>query len=342
MVKKICDLFLVLAFTSAVSADIEVYNATFDVNSVNVQRALNLLDRSLGIVFYSLASVAGQPIVNSAAYSTTIGNQRQGASIPNFQLESAAAWIQPGKIGGGERLNSSILYAANLVAGFKLSDNLGMQVRAVYVPELSFGQSADTYSLQPFSLGVSLNRLVKRNGEAWYSPTIITPLDVSYMHGRFAASFRDIIRDIEFDPDGDSSSSTTARADFRFHDQFKLDWDVVSFTTGLIVSKPFLWIFTGRAGLLTSLHTGSATVANTVTGDFIVTSSTSAGSDTIRTNDTATIVSRQSATFRPLLVSNQITAGLGISLGPVSINADVSRNLQINATAFMLQAGCWF
>ncbi len=342
MVKLLRSTLILAALTSALSAEIEVYDATFDTSAVNVQKALNLLDRGLGIIFYSLASVAGQPIVNSAAFSTTIGNQRQSSALPNFQLEPAAAYIRPDRIGAGGRLNSSVLYAANIVAGFKLKENLGMQVRAIYVPELNFRQSGDAYSFQPFSLGLSLNRLVKKNGDAWYSPAIITPLDISYMHGSFNAAFRDIIRDIEFDPDGDASASTTARGDFRFRDEFRLKWDVVSFTTGLVISKPFLHIFTGRLGLLASLHTGAATVANTVTGDFVVTSSSSTGTDTIRTNDTATIVARQSATFRPLLVSNQITAGLGILLGPVSLNADISRNLQINATAFMVQAGCWF
>jgi len=342
MVKLLRILAIAHLLTASLRAELTVYDATFDTSAANVQRALNLLDRGLGIVFYGLASVAGQPIVNSAAFSSTIGVQRQEAWLPNFQLEPSAAWIQPDKIGAGQRLNSSILYSVNIVGGMKLSENLALQVRSFYMPEIEFNQSGDGYALQPFSFGASLTRQIKKNGEAWYSPAITTPLDIGYMHGTLTASFRDIIRNIEFDPDGDAASGTTARGDFRFRDEFKLKWNVISLTTGLVISKPFLWIFTGRMGILTSLHTGRASLSNTVTGDFLVTSSTATASDTIRTSDTATLVLKDSASFRPILVSNQITAGLGLRLGPATVNLDLSRNLQINATAIMVQAGCWF
>ncbi len=342
MVKFFRTMTLLTLYTAGLGAEITVSDATFDTSAANVQRALTLLDRGLGALFYSLASVAGQPIVNSAAFSSTIGVQRQEAWLPTFQLEPSAAWIQPDRIPAGQRLNSSILYSANIVGGFKLNDNLALQIRAFYLPEITFSQSSNSYAVQPFSLGVALTRQVKKNGDAWYSPAITTPLDIGYMHGTLTASFRDIIRNIEFDPDGDAASGTTARGDFRFRDELKLKWDVVSLTTGLIVSKPFLWIFTGRMGILTSIHTGIASLTNTVTGDFTVTSSTATASDTIRTNDTATLVLKDTATFKPILVSNQVTAGLGLRLGPVTLNLDASRNLQINATAFMVQAGCWF
>ncbi|MBX3723428.1 MAG: hypothetical protein KF713_16405 [Turneriella sp.] len=342
MVKPLRTLCMLTFFTAALGAELTVSDATFDTSAANIQKAISLLDRGLGTIFYGLASVAGQPIVNSAAFSSTIGIQRQEAWLPRFQLEPAAAWIQPDKVTSGQRLNSSILYSANIVGGFKLNDNFALQVRAFYLPEIAFNQSGDSFSLQPFSLGVSLTKQVKKNGDAWYSPAITTPLDIGYMHGTLTASFRDIVRNIEFVPDGGASAGATARGDFRFHDEFKLRWDVVSLTTGLIVSKPLLWIFTGRMGILTSIHTGIASLSNTVTGDFIVTSSTTTATDTIRTNDTATLVLKDSATFKPILVSNQITAGLGLRLGPVTLNLDISRNLQINATAFMVQAGCFF
>jgi hypothetical protein len=331
-----------LCVSSALFAEITVTSTSVDMSSAQIQQAIGKLDAALDQVFYALASVAGPPIVNAAAFSSTIGIQRQSANLPTFQLEPSAALLVPSKGAGDERLNSFFLYAVNVVGGFTLNDDMAIQVRGFYLPELAFQKSDQRFTFQPFNLGLTLTRRVKKEGEAWYDPAIITPLDLAYMNGRFSASFKKRIENLEFDPDGDGAQGNSARANFEFQDDFLMRWDVYSFTTGIILAKPFLRVFTARLGVLTSLHAGNARLTNTATGNFLVSASAVSGSNVFEVNDTASVTFRNTASFKPVLVSGQFTIGLGLSLGPVSLNLDLAQNIQVNSTAIILQLGCWF
>ena len=326
----------------SLGAEISVTSASVDLSSVQIQQAIGKLDAGLDKVFFGVASLAGPGIVNAAAFSSTIGIQRQAAELPALQIEPSVGILVPQKQSGDEKLTSLPLYAVSLVGGFKLNDKNAIQVRAFYLPEISFKQSGTSFSVQPFNLGLTLTRQVKKNGEAWYSPAIITPIDIAYMHGRLNASFSKRLDNIEFDPDGDGIEGNSARAAFDFKDDFQLTWDVYSFTTGLILVKPFLWIFNARLGFLSSLHTGVANLTNTATGNFLVTGSAVAGTNVFEVNDTALVTFKNTAKFRPLLVSSQVTAGLGIQIGAATLNLDITQNIQVNATAITLQLGCWF
>ncbi len=74
---------------------------------------------------------------------------------------------------------------------------------------------------------------------------------------------------------------------------------------------------------------------------MLVTASAASGANEFKVNDTATIEVRNSASFRPVLISNQLTLGLGINLGGSTLNIDLAQNLQGNATAIVVQFGCW-
>ena len=326
----------------SLGAEISVTSASVDLSSVQIQQAIGKLDAGLDKVFFGVASLAGPGIVTAAAFASTIGIQRQAAELPALQIEPSVGILVPQKQSGDEKLTSLPLYAVSLVGGFKLNDKNAMQVRAFYLPEISFKQSGTSFSVQPFNLGLTLTRQVKKNGEAWYSPAIITPIDIAYMHGRLNASFSKRLDNIEFDPDGDGVEGNSARAAFDFKDDFQLTWDVYSFTTGLILVKPFIWIFNARLGFLSSLHTGVANLTNTATGNFLVTGSAVAGTNVFEVNDTASVTFKNTAKFRPLLVSSQLTAGLGIQFGAATLNLDITQNIQINPTAITLQLGCWF
>lgn len=326
----------------ALAAEITITSGSLDLSSAQIQQAIGKLDAGLDKVFFGVASLAGPGIVNAAAFSSTIGIQRQAAELPALQIEPSLGILVPQKQSGDEKLTSLPLYAVSLVGGFKLDEKNAIQMRAFYLPEVSFKQSGSSFSVQPFNLGLTLTRQVKKNGEAWYSPAIITPIDIAYMHGRLNAAFSKRLDNVEFDPDGDGAEGNSARASFEFRDDFQLTWDVYSFTTGLILVKPFLWIFNARLGFLSSLHTGVANLTNTATGNFLVTGSAVAGTNVFELNDTASVTFKNTAKFRPLLVSSQVTAGLGIQIGAATLNLDITQNIQVNATAITLQLGCWF
>lgn len=342
MVRRSLAVGILCSAFFSLGAEISVTSASVDLSSAQIQQAIGKLDAGLDKVFFGVASLAGPGIVNAAAFSSTIGIQRQAAELPALQIEPSVGILVPQKQSGDEKLTSLPLYAVSLVGGFKLNDKNAIQVRAFYLPEISFKQSGTSFSVQPFNLGLTLTRQVKKNGEAWYNPAIITPIDIAYMHGRLNASFSKRLDNIEFDPDGDGVEGNSARAAFDFKDDFQLTWDVYSFTTGLILVKPFLWIFNARLGFLSSLHTGVANLTNTATGNFLVTGSAVAGTNVFEVNDTASVTFKNTAKFRPLLVSSQVTAGLGIQIGAATLNLDITQNIQVNATAITLQLGCWF
>ncbi len=342
MVNRPALVFLFSFGLMPLRAEISISSTSVDLSSAQIQQAVGKLDAALDKVFFGVASLAGPGIVNAAAFSSTIGIQRQSADLPSLQIEPSVGLILPQKQSGDERLTALPLYAVSLVGGFKLDDRNALQVRGFYLPEISLKQAGSSFSLQPFNLGLTLTRQVKKNGDAWYSPAIITPIDIAYMHGRLNASFSKRLDNVEFDPDGDGVEGNSARASFDFRDDFQLTWDVYSFTTGLILVKPFLYIFNARLGFLSSLHTGVANLTNTATGNFLVTGSAVAGTNVFELNDTATVTFRNSAKFRPLLVSSQVTAGLGIQVGAATLNLDITQNIQVNATAITLQLGCWF
>lgn len=323
-------------------AEITISSGSVDLSSAQIQQAIGKLDAGLDKVFFGLASLAGPGIVNAAAFSSTIGIQRQAAELPALQIEPSVGILVPQKQSGDEKLTSLPLYAVSLVGGFKFDEKNAVQVRAFYLPEISFKESGTAFSVQPFNLGLTWTRRVKKNGEAWYSPAIITPIDIAYMHGRLNASFSKRLENVEFDPDGDGVEGNSARASFDFRDDFQLTWDVYSFTTGLILVKPFLYIFNARLGFLSSLHTGVANLTNTATGNFLVTASAVTGNNVFEVNDTAVVTFKNTAKFRPLLVSSQATVGLGIQIGAATLNLDITQNIQVNATAITLQLGCWF
>lgn len=342
MVNFMKRLYPLLLLTTALNAEITISSGSVDLSSAQIQQAVSKLDSALDKVFFGVASLAGPGIVNAAAFSSTIGIQRQAADLPRFQLEPGIGLILPQKKNGDEKLTSMPLYALNIVGGFRLNEQTAIQARAFYLPEVSFNASGSAFSVQPFNFGLTLTRLVKKNGDAWYSPAIVTPLDFAYMHGRLNATFSKRLDNVEFDPDGDGVEGTSARASFDFRDDFQLTWNVYSVTTGIILVKPFLYIFNARLGFLTSLHTGSANLTNTATGNFLVTGSAVTGTNVFELNDSASVTFRNSATFRPLLVSSQVNLGLGIALGAATLNLDITQNVQINATAINLQLGCWF
>lgn len=320
-------------------ADIKITSTTVDLTTANA-RLVGRLDDSLNDLFFGIASLAGPGIVNAAAFSSTIGIQRQQENTPRFQLEPSVGILVPGKAKGDERLGTLPLYAVNIVGGFRLDEKTAIQLRGFYLPEMDFTVRGTRFSVQPYNFGGSLTRQIKASGNAWYNPAIITPLDIAYMHGTFAASFSGNEKDVGFDPSGDGSKGT-ARADVDYINTFRLRWNVYSFTSGLILVKPFFTIFTARAGLLASLHIGNSSLTNTATGTMLVTSSTATGTNEFKPNDTATIEARNTASFRPVLVSNQLNLGLGLNLAGATLNLDLTQNLQFNATAIVLQLGCW-
>lgn len=332
-------LLLIFLAVHPVLADITITSSTVNLSGANAQ-LVGKLDNTLNDLFYGIASLAGPGIINAAAFSSTIGIQRQQENVPRFQLEPSAGIIVPGKAKGDERLGALPLYAVNIVGGFRLDERTAVQLRGFYLPEMDFNVRATRLSIQPYSFGATLTRQVKPAGSEWYNPAIITPLDLAYMHGTFAATFNGTARDVSFDPTGDGSQGT-ARADFTYIDNFRLRWNVYSFTSGLILVKPFLSVFTARFGLLASLHLGNSSLTNTANGTMLVTASTAAGGNEFKVNDTATIEVRNAASFHPVLVSNQINLGLGINLGGATLNLDLTQNLQFNATAIVVQLGCW-
>lgn len=332
-------LLLILLTLRPVIADITITSTTVNLSAANAQ-LVGKLDNTLNDLFYSIASLAGPGIINAAAFSSTIGIQRQQENMPRFQLEPSAGIIVPGKAKGDERLGALPLYAANIVGGFRLDEKTAIQLRGFYLPETEFNVRTTRLSIQPYSFGASLTRQVKAAGSEWYNPAIVTPLDLAYMHGTFAATFSGTAKDVSFDPAGDGSQGN-ARADVHYTNNFRLRWNVYSFTTGLILVKPFLSVFTARLGLLASLHLGNSTLTNTANGTMLVTASAATGGSEFKVNDTATIEVRNAASFRPVLVSNQVSLGLGINLAGATLNIDLTQNLQYNATAIVLQLGCW-
>ncbi len=342
MVRRCALAILLCSGFIPLGAEITISSGSVDLSSPQIQQAIGKLDAGLDKVFFGVASLAGPGIVNAAAFSSTIGIQRQAADLPALQIEPSVGILLPQKQSGDERLTSLPLYAVNLVGGFRLDEKNAVQIRGFYLPEISFGKSGSTFAVQPFNLGLTLTRRLKKDGDAWYSPAIITPIDIAYMHGRLNASFSKRLDNVEFDPDGDGAEGNSARASFDFRDDFQLTWDVYSFTTGLILVKPFLYIFNARLGFLSSLHAGVANLTNTATGNFLVTGSAVAGTNVFEVNDTASVTFKNTAKFRPLLVSSQVTTGLGIRIGAATLNLDITQNLQINTTAITLQLGCWF
>lgn len=332
-------LLLIFLAVRPVLAEITITSSTVNLSGANTQ-LISKLDSTLNDLFYGIASLAGPGIINAAAFSSTIGIQRQQENVPRFQLEPSAGIIVPGKAKGDERLGALPLYAVNIVGGFRLDERTAIQLRGFYLPETDFNVQSTRLSIQPYSFGATLTRQVKPAGNAWYNPAIISPLDLAYMHGTFAATFNGTARDVSFDPTGDGSLGT-ARADFTYTDNFRLQWNVYSFTSGLVLVKPFLSVFAARFGMLASLHLGNSSLMNTAIGTMLVTASTAAGGNEFKLNDTATIEVRNAASFRPVLVSNQINLGLGINLGGATLNLDLTRNLQFNATAIVVQLGCW-
>lgn len=340
MVKyKIAILFW-LGFMTNIRAEIIINQSTVNLNGTFAQQLIGKLDTTLDQVFYGIASLAGPGIVNAAAFSSTIGIQRQSAELPKFQLEPSIGLILPGKNPGDERLNALPMYAVNLVGGYRFDEKTAMQARGFFLPEISVPVKETTLTVQPYNFGLTLTRRVKAEGSEWYNPAIITPLDFGYMHGSLAASFKSNTKSFNFDPAGDGTK--TASATMEFTDDFRLRWNVYTVTTGLILVKPFLSVFSVRAGLLSTLNMGTSSLTNTATGTMSVSASTGSGANEFKVGDTASIVVRNSASFKPLLVSNQITLGLGIALGAAALNFDLSQNLQMNATAMIVHFGCWF
>jgi len=288
--------------------------------------------------FFAIASVAGPGIVNAAAFSSTVGVQRQSATLPKLQIEPSLGLILPRKGEGDERLGMP-LYAVNLVGGYRFDETNAIQARGFYLPEISFSIKSTPIAFQPISFGATYTRRIKPHGGEWYNPAIIAPLDVAYMHGSLSAAFAGSKTGIAFDPSG---SGKTATATINYSDNLNLKWDVFTFTTGLILAKPLFEIFTVRAGILTSLNFGRATLANTAVLGMTVTSSNGSGTQEFKTGDTASLSLDATAKFNPLFVTNQITFGASISLGAATLNLDLAQNIQLNATAIILQLGCWF
>lgn len=341
MVKR-SALFLCAALFSQLAAEILITSTTVNLNGALSQQLQTKLGSTIDQVFYSVASLAGPGIVNAAAFSSTIGIQRQGQELPRFQLEPSLALILPQKDNkGDEKLNALPLYAVNIVGGYRLNEQTAIQARAFYLPEIKLPVKSANLSVQPFNFGVTLTRQIRKAGEAWYSPALITPLDFGYMHGSLSAAFSSKVDKFSFDPVGDGSKGS-ADASLTFDDQFRLKWDVYTFTTGIIAVRQFFGFLTGRIGFLSSLNLGYASLTNTATANMRVDASAATGSTEFKTGDTATIVANSTAGFKPVLVSNQVTAGAGISLGAATLNVDFSQNLQINATAIIVQLGCWF
>lgn len=340
MVKLRRYILLAVVLLNPLYAEITINSSTVNLNGTLAQQLIGKLDSTLDQVFYGIASLAGPGIVNAAAFSSTIGIQRQSAELPKFQLEPSVGLILPGKNQGDERLSALPMYALNLVGGYRFDEKNAIQVRAFYLPEIFIPIKETTLTVQPYNFGLTLTRRVKPQGSEWYNPAIITPLDFGYMHGSLGASFKSSTKSFNFDPAGDGSKTASATMDFK--DDFRLRWDVYTVTTGLILVKPFLYVFSVRAGLLSTLNLGTSSLTNTATGTMSVQASTGSGANEFKVGDTASIVVRNSANFRPILVSNQITLGLGIALGPAALNLDISQNLQMNATALIVHLGCWF
>jgi len=351
MVTRICTTsrihgFLIALLSSVfiispISANLTITGTSISTGGALYNQLVSKLGTTIDQVFYAVASVPGPGIVNSAAYSSTLTVGRQQANLPRFQLEPAVGIILPAKQNSGdEKLNAMPLYSVNLVVGFRINEVTAIQARAFYLPSIALPVQGANISVQPYNFGLTFTRLVKKPGTAWYNPGIIAPLDFGYMHGAVSANFASKTKSFNFDPVGDGSASATGNVTFQ--DKFSLTWDVYTISTGLILVKPFWGIFTARTGFISTLNMGSTTLANTAEGTLTVSASTASGANAFKVGDSATLTDTTQANFRPVLVSNQATLGLGINLGPVALNLDVSHNVQINATAIMLQAGFWF
>lgn len=342
MVKLNVRLALLLMLATPLAAEITVTSSTVTSNGALSQQLFSKLGDTLDQVFYGVASLAGPGIVNSAAFSATQSVSRQHEELPRFQLEPSAALILPKKDSqGDEKLTAMPLYAVNLVVGFRLDEMTALQARAFYLPSISLPVKNSIVSVQPYNFGLTLTRQLKKPGSEWYNPALITPLDFGYMHGSLDASFRSNVSKFSFDPVGDGSKGT-ADASLSFDDQFRLKWDVYTFTSGIIVVRQFLGFLTARVGVLSSLNLGYASLSNTAVANMNVTASSGSGANEFKVGDTAQITIQNSASFKPVLVSNQIAMGVGLNLGPATLNLDITQNLQINATAIALQLGCWF
>lgn len=337
---KLRFLLLFLLTTVNAFAEIIITSSTVNLSAANTQ-LIAKLDSTLNDLFYGIASLAGPGIINAAAFSSTMGIQRQQENLPRFQLEPSLGIITPGKSQGDERLGALPLYAASIVGGFRLDEKNAIQLRGFYLPTMNFTVQATQLSFQPYNLGVAWIRQIKPAGKEWYNPAILTPLDLAYMHGMFSARFSGVAQNFSFDPTGDGSQGS-AKANFAYTNDFRLQWDVYSLSTGMVFTKSFLWIFNARLGFLASMHLGNSSLTNTAIGIMQVTASAAVGGNEFKLNDTATIEIRNRAKFKPVLVSNQICLGLGINLFGVTLNLDLLQNLQINATAVVVQLGFWF
>lgn len=337
--KRIRIFYTLLMAITPTFAGISVNSASVDLTGVNSSQLISRLDQTIDEAFFAIASTAGPGIVNAAAFSSTMGIQRQSANLPKFQLEPLIGIIFPGAGKGDERLNALPIYAAALVGGYRFDENNAIQARGFYLPKFSFTVKDAQISFQPINFGVTFVKRVKSAGNEWYNAAIIMPLDAAYMHGSLAASFAGSKDNIAFDPSGTGKS---ARATINYSDQMNLNWDVFTFSTGFILVKPFLEILTARVGVLSSLALGGANLNNAATAQLNVTASNGTGTQEFKAGDVASLTITGAAVFKPIPVTNQFTFGLGLALGPATVNLDLSQNIQLNATAIMLQLGCWF
>lgn len=340
MVKRLTLILGIAAATHGLHADITINATNVDLSGTYGQQLISKLDSTMDQLFYAVASLAGPGIANSAAFSSTIGIQRQNAELQKFQLEPSVALILPSKGQGDEKINALPLYAVNLVGGYRFSEKTALSARAFYLPEITVPVKDVKLSMQPYNFGLTLTQRIKPEGKEWYNPAILTPVDFAYMHGALTAKFDSSVEQFTIDPIGDGS--TTATAKMSFSDEFKLKWDVYTFTTGFILEKPIFQVLSARIGLLSSMNLGNAQLQNTATGTMTVTSKSASGSQAFNYGDTASITVRNSAAFKPLLVSNQIVLGTGLALGAAAANVNFMYNLQFNAVAINLQFGCWF
>ena len=335
-----CLLALGLSCTS-VMATITVTSSDFDTSNSQLQSAIAKLDTSLGSVTHSLFSVVG-PGLSTTMGQVGVSGARFDSNLPGWQVETSFGIITPGKQRGDEALTSLPFLSANLILGKRLGKNHFIQARGFYLPEISIKNSKADFTFRQGNFGLSYIHLMKKPEEEFWGFAVLGQFDAGYSGGELNAALAEKQVSASFDPDGTGpSAADAAKLDFKFKDDFNLNWDVISLSSGIYLSRPFKH-FDFIIGYMATLHIGSATLDNTATGTIDTTFSPVSGTDVFETNDSANVVLKNTSIFRPNVVSHNLPFIMVFKLASFRASLAFSRNITANVNSFLLSAGVSF
>ena len=160
--------------------------------------------------------------------------------------------------------------------------------------------------------------------------------------GNFDAAIKERQVNATFDPDGTGiAAEDSARLEFKFNDDFNLNWDIFSVSSGIYLSRPYKY-FDFLLGYVATLHLGSATVTNVARGNLVTTYSPVTGSNVFETSDKAGVVLENISVFRPNLVSHNLPFIIVCQLGELRFALLLSRNITANINSILLTGGLSF